>query len=159
MSLSITPTLKTVATLSKDLELATQNLTLPIGGDTTKLTDGTGANQVDKLHTDVATIAASGSQDYDLDGGLVDGFGDSQTFTAVKLLVVRNTSATAEINVGGNFLFSTDNTPTIPPGGELYLKLPSAAGETVTAATKDTITINNEDGANAATIEIMIAGI
>lgn len=159
MSLTITTTTKASAALTKTLDIAgDKGLPVTMGGETLTLANGSGANQASKVHTDSHQLAAAGTMDYDLDAGLLDVFGDSQTFTAVKLLYLRNTSATASIKVSGDF-FGTNESPSIPAGGEYFFRLPSAAGMAVTASTGDVITITNEDGVNVADYQIMIAGI
>lgn len=67
------------------------------------LLTGTGANQMDLAYADEGQIAASGSQDFDLDTSLTDAFGDAADFARVKLIIAQNVSsdAAAVLQLGG----------------------------------------------------------
>jgi hypothetical protein len=124
---------------------------------TYSLTDGTAANQAQKLFRDQRTVTTGANDDLDLAGVLLDSFGQTLTFTAIKgIWVFSLTTNTTNLTIGaGANPFATwlgGTTPTvgpIVPGGALFVYRPDAAGYTVTAGTGDILRIANSAGASA----------
>lgn len=134
---------------------------------------GTGANAANQVYQDERTLAAGTSEDLNISGGahggavaLTNPMAEAISLTAVKLLVIKNTSANTgtTIRAGGEAtngftaLFG-DNSDmiSIPSGGEARFLLPTAAGYPV--ATDEVLQITNADGSNAATYQILIIGL
>lgn len=135
----------------------------------TTLTDGNGANNADILYyDDTVSIAASSTATFDLAGVLTDVFGDTITMAKVKAIFVRHksTSAASSIDVGGNgggaplpLFAAAGDQVLLTPGGSFLVENPTANGLcAVTGGTADELEIQNNDGSNAADIEILIVG-
>lgn len=129
--------------------------------------DGTGASQANKFFTDRRTITASGNDDLDLAGALVDAFGTTLTFTAIKGILVAAAAANAnDLNVGGlgtngffTWLGATGDLVKIGPGDVMLATKRSAAGWAVTASTADLLRITNAAGGTSVEYEIALWGI
>lgn len=126
------------------------------------LTNGSGANQANKIHQDQGATGTN----YDLDAGtLVDPLGAAQAaFSRIVYVRVCAPSAnTAAVAVGGDFILSkyltgwVDDALTIPvhPGGCWSFVAPSATGVAVTASTGDVITVTPS---GSETYTILIVG-
>lgn len=125
-------------------------------GKTFTWTNGTGANQINKVYENSRSITASSNDDLDLAGGaLTDIEGAVITFTALKSIYIENTSATQTLTVGVGsnpfvgVLGGTTPTMIIPPLGIFHVENPSAAGWPVTAGTGDILRIANGAGSTA----------
>lgn len=136
-------------------------------GRTFSLTDGTGANQANKIFGDTRTLAASASESLDLAGGLTDAFGASITFTKIKAIVVIAAAGnTNNVVVGGaaSLGFSTpfgdaSDTINVLPGGAFVLVAPGANAYAVTAATGDLLKIANSSSGTGVTYDIVLVGV
>lgn len=130
-------------------------------------TDGAGAGQASKVWSDTRTLAASATEDLDLNGtALVDAFGNALALTKGKVLIV--TADVGNVNdvvVGGAasnawatmFGSATDKVK-VRPGGFLVLADPSAGGYTVTPTTGDLLRIGNGGAGTPVTYTIEIFG-
>lgn len=126
--------------------------------------DGTGAQQANNVWRSGRTLASGANENIDLAGVLTGMIGGTATFSAIKAIRIRASSAnTTNLLVGGAasnafagcFGDATD-TVKVKPGGEFLWIDPSAAGEAVVAGTGDLLKIANGSGASAAyTIEIL----
>lgn len=121
---------------------------------------GTGANQAQLAWSDSRTVDGLGDDTPDL-SALPDARG-TVTFTAVKLIYIRNTG-TMPIVWDGNGDWDTgpQKTPDtssyeIPPGGIYLASNPSAAGWSVGAASEYLTIVN--DNATAAAYDILLIG-
>jgi hypothetical protein len=131
-------------------------------------TDGTGANQADRIYAKRHTINAGGTLDLDLAGSLVDFFGNTITFAKVTYLYIELVSKTPQassIEIGGaaanQFVGWIDTAAAkikVPGPGIFALGSAAAGGYTVTPGTGDILRITNNDGANAAEVNIAIIG-
>lgn len=130
-----------------------------------QLADGAGVNAANLLYQDSVTLAAGDETLIDLTA-LTDAFGNAINFARVKLIYLRNKSATAgdNLQLGGTVsnglstLFVGMNAgQLIGPDGTAVLVNPSAAGWAVTAATADILRIGNP-GANAIAYDIVLIG-
>lgn len=123
---------------------------------------GTGANQANQYGQLSASVTASSSNTHDLNTALADGYGQSVSFTAIKVLRIRNYSLTQSLTVGAAasnpFLGPMGGTSpaySIPPAtaagpGELYWINPSAAGWPCTSGSADQLKVANGSGSAAA---------
>lgn len=110
---------------------------------TTAYTSGSGNNQVNLSFVSLARAPSGTTETIDLDAGtLVDIYGRALTFTAVKLLIIRNL-ATTTITLTGDFM--TQAAVGIAAGGRIigamgieYWEHPQG-GYPVTATTADQI--------------------
>lgn len=145
----------------RDVANATQavNLRRPLD-----VTSGTGAGQADLFYVDTRTLSASGTEDLDLAGGLVDAFGATQTHVEVVALLVSAAAAnTNNVLVGGAgsnawsaiFGDATD-TLVLKPGASVLLMCD--AGYAVTAGTGDLLKIANSSSGTAVTYTIAVVG-
>ena len=124
-------------------------------------TSGTGANQADLLWHDNRVLAASATDDIDLAGVLADAFGGTVTLARVKLFYVKNASALATVTLAAAPAAGWSNIPfagAFQPGEHRVALSPDATGIAVTAGSADTFRITNNDGVNAASVDIAVAG-
>ena len=130
------------------------------------LTSGTGANQVDLLYSDTATLAASANTDIDLSGALANAVGGTSVFVKVRALIISaatgNTNnvviGAAATNPWATFLNGT-GTMTLPPGGfSANSAGTTVAGWAVTAGTGDLLRIANSGAGTSVTYSIRILG-
>ena len=134
---------------------------------TDSLADGRGEDQGNLLYFTSGSIAASGSQAFDLIGSLTTAYGDTVEFDRIKGLFVINTSTTngSQINVvdtHGIYSVAAGDGIKLIPGSNgnafVYLFTPDATAWDCTAGSADTITLNNVDSTNAATYQIAVIG-
>lgn len=163
MSLSATLKVALAATHTNALDLATATFPLNLVQALT-LTDGTGANQADRIFTDTRTLAASATEDLDLAGSLTDAYG-TVTFARVKaILVIASAANTNNVNVtrpasnGVPFLLAAGDGMAVRPGGIFLLAAPDATGYVVTATSADLITFTNSAGSTSVDYTIVIIG-
>lgn len=118
------------------------------------------------LWTDERTISISSDDDIDFAGGVVDAFGTTLTFTAIKaILIEADATNTVSLIMGGDTttnianLFGTDtDTLLIKPGASLCLLHPTT-GYTVTATTADKLRFTNSSGAATQKYKISVIGV
>lgn len=131
-----------------------------------ELSNGTGANANDLMWHDQRTLAASGTEDLDLAGGLTNPLtGAAMTFVELRAILVFAASANTNNVVisrpasNGVPLFSAagDALP-IPPGGVFIWSCPADGKVTVTAGTGDLITVTNSAGSTSVTYDAVILG-
>lgn len=153
-----------VSTLTDALDLSTVTDPLSYALRTT-LTSGTGANQADMLWHDTRTLAASGTEDLDLAGVLVNGLGDTQTFARVKTILVAAAAANSNnVNVtrpaanGVPLFLAAGDGIAVRPGGMFMATAPDATGYAVTAGTGDLLTVTNSAAGTSVTYSVIIIG-
>ncbi|MET9138899.1 hypothetical protein [Streptomyces parvulus] len=132
-----------------------------------ELASGTGVGKADRVFSDRRTIAASGSEDLDLAGVLLDAFGAQITFARVKGLIVaaaaENTNnvvlGAASSNPWATLLGAT-HTLTLRPGAFVAVGTGAAdpTGYAVTAGTGDLLKVANSAGSTSVTYDIHIIG-
>ncbi len=170
--LAVTVEAKAFVDKAVDLSGASSQFELAINLAATLL-DGTGATQVNQIYTKADTITGSARNTYDLAGSLEDAYGDTITFTRVKLIVVHDTSTlAARLRIGGGSdgagtnafdTWVTGNTPDgaegpiVRQGGLFALYTPDATAYAVTATTADILAIEELDGNNGS-YNLLIAG-
>ncbi len=137
------------------------------------LTNGTGANQANRMFAVNTTLGTSATVNYDLAGSLTDVFGATITFARIKAVYFELTTDTAATSVlfGGHAtlawgtFFSTADTldndqPSVKVrnGGVFLLSAPDATGYPVTAGSEDILSIVNQDASNLATYKLVLIG-
>lgn len=132
-----------------------------------QLISGTGAGKADRVFSDRRTLAASGTEDLDLAGTLVDAFGAAITFARVKGLVISAAAAnTNNVVVGAAAsapwiaLLGATHTLTLRPGAFVAVGTGTAdaVGYAVTATTADLLKIANSSSGTSVTYDIHIIG-
>jgi hypothetical protein len=157
------------ATLNKALgvDLDLQSATAPMAvSKAVSLASGTGASQVDRIWADTRTIAASGTDDLDLAGVLVDAFGALITFARIRLMHIAAAAGnTNNVIVGGaaatqffTWAGAATHTVTVRPGGWFTLFAPDATAYTVTAGTLDLLRVANSGAGTGVTYDIILLG-
>lgn len=134
---------------------------------TDSLSNGRGEDNGNLLYFTSGTIAASGSQAFDLVGSLTTAYGDTVNFDKVKGIFVVNTSTTngSQINVvdtSGMYSVAAGDGVKLIPGSNgnafMYIYTPDSTAWDVSAGT-DTLTLTNVDSSNAATYQIGVIGV
>lgn len=164
MTLNSSVLVQVASTLTSDLDLATASVPLT-WRHRTVLASGTAADQADLVFHDTRTLAASGTEDLDLAGGLTSALGAALTFVECKLLVVSaaagNTNNVRVSRPAANgvplFLAASDGID-VPPGGVFAWFNPGNGGVAVTAGTGDLITVTNSAAGTAVTYDVIIIG-
>lgn len=127
--------------------------------------DGSGAGQADEVMKAEYTIAASGTQDIDLNGALTDALGASLVMsTIVGWAIVHDADSSASgikwapKSSGGNSTVFSGTSPEKHVGGAGAWDAaynPSGFGN---SPGSDAFTITNEDGSNAANVTVLFFG-
>jgi hypothetical protein len=145
-----------------DLQLASSPITY---GQSLSMSTGVLAGQADKIFTDHRTIAASGTDDLDLAGPLIDPLGSTITMARLKVLMVKAAAANTNnvvMGVGTNpittILGGTTPTLNIRPGGLLVLAAPDAIGYVVTAGTADILRFANSGAGTGVDYDVILVG-
>lgn len=165
MGLTATLQISLAATLSKALDLLTAEPPLSYN-KTFTITNGTGANQADKMFHDQRTLSASATENLDLAGVLADLFGDTITLARIKALIVYAAPGnTNDVLVGGaaanqwlSWVGDATDVVKVKPGGILVLVAPDATGYVVAGGTADQLKIANSAGSTSVTYDIVIVG-
>jgi hypothetical protein len=134
--------------------------------DDVVLNDGTGVNQAQKIFSDTRTIAASANDDLDLAGSLTNAFGQVISFTAIKAVYIK--ASTANVNnlvVGGaptntfvGRFGAATHTIALRPG-DRDLQVTPGTGWAVVAGTGDILRIANGGAGSTVDYDIIIVGI
>lgn len=129
------------------------------------ISNGTTADSANMIWTDTRTIAASGTDDIDLAGSIMDQFGDTITFTKIKgILVSASSSNTNLVLVGGgsnafiNWIGASGDIIKVRPGGTFALYANDSIGYAVTASTADILEIANSSSGTSVTYDIALIG-
>jgi hypothetical protein len=131
-----------------------------------ELGNGTGATLADLMFHDQRTLAASGTEDLDLAGGLTNPLtGASMTFVELRaVLITASASNTNNVNVtrpasnGVPLFMAAGDGIAIPPGGAFLWTCPADAKVTVTAGTGDLLTVTNSAAGTSVTYDVAIIG-
>lgn len=126
------------------------------------LAHGTGDGQVNQVYWDAFTIAGGATLSVDLAGVLTNPFGETITFTAIKMVAVRNTTASTNsilsVGAAGSTVLTAVWTGLIAPQCFFFWSS-RLSGEGVVAATGDVLTIINTDATNTASGRVVILGV
>jgi hypothetical protein len=145
-----------------DLSTITDTLRLPV---VHSFTDGTGAGKAEITWHDQRTLAAEGTDNLDLAGGVSHAFGTA-TFTKVKALVIQNTTTTTGLvlHVGGaasnpisTLTGATNDVIVVGAGGTLVLTAPTD-GYVITGGSADVLKVYNPHAETAVTYDIVVIG-
>lgn len=130
----------------------------------TALVFGTAADQANESWEDQRTLASGASENLDLQaGGETNAYGDALSFSVIKIIFINITSAAGgPLLVGGaaaNQLasFFGDVSDKLQVRKTMLLATGDVTGYVVNAA--DVLKIENEDGANAVTFDIIVIGL
>lgn len=131
------------------------------------LASGIAAGQADRVFADTRTLAASGTEDLDLAGVLVDPLGATLTFAKVKgIVVVAAAANTNNVVVGAAAtnawagLLNATGTVTLRPGAAFagFAGAADANGYTVTGATGDLLKVANSGAGSTVSYDIIVIG-
>jgi len=131
------------------------------------LSSGVVADQADLIFADQRTLAASGTEDIDLAGTLLDAFGAVINFAKIKAILITAAKAnTNNVVVGGKGATgyvgpfgANTHTIAIPPGGVFLIAGPALAGlGAVGAGATDLLKILNSAAGTPVTYDIIIIG-
>lgn len=154
------------ATLTSALDLGTASAPQALSRSMSLL-NGTAVGQADKVFSDRRTLAASGTEDLDLAGTLLDAYGAAITFARVKgIIIAAATGNTNNVVVGAAAsnpwatLLSATGTVTLRPGAFIAAGTGTAdaTGYAVTATTADLLKIANSGAGTSVTYDIHIIG-
>lgn len=147
-----------------DLTSVTSKVNLSRGA---AFTSGTGTGQADLVWSDTRTLAASGTEDLDLAGVLINPvLGTAMTFARVKaIMIAASTANTNNVVVGGVAngwvgLLSPAATGliTLRPGAGFSAWSPDATAMAVVAGTGDLLHVINSAGGTSVTYDVVIIG-
>lgn len=157
--------LSVAATLNNALDLQTATSALAYA-KSLGLSTGVGASQADKIFTDTRTIAASGTDDLDLSGSLIDPLGAVINMARVKGLIVYaapgNTNnvvigAAAATQWQGPFGAVT-HTIHVRPGGLFMDFATDAVAWPVVGGASDLLRFTNSGAGTGVTYDVIIIG-
>jgi len=165
MTLDTKISLRVQSTLANTLDLAQAAVPLD-WRSVIELGTGTGTGQADRQFSDRRTLAASGTENLDLAGGLTDGLGATITMARLKGIVVKASALnTHNVLVGGagaNGLLGLFGDVTdvlvVRPGAEIMVIVPDATAIAVTAATGDILKVANSGAVSSVEYEIILIG-
>lgn len=164
MSLTSKIALSVVASLTGTADLTTPRADLS-KQYTSRLADGTGLGQANRIFSDQRTLAASATEDLDLAGVLADALGSTITMAKLKALIVtaasgntNNVNLTRPASNGVPLFLAASDGIGILPGGMFAWVAPTAAGVTVTAGTGDLLTFTNSSSGSSVTYDVVIIG-
>lgn len=158
--------------LEKDTDMSAPADPFSIGSNgfdeiKTELTDGTGSGQANSMWLDERTINASSNDDLDLAGGLTNVYGETITFTAIKVLLIAIDSpdGTKSVRLGPANVSNGWQGPWGGTGATVYetihdwsVKSNKYGGWSVTAGTGDILRITNPSGSASVTYRILLIG-
>jgi hypothetical protein len=129
-------------------------------------TTGSGASQADRTFVDVRTLAASASESLDLNGVLLNAFGDVINALRIKgILIMADKGNTNDVVFGGagtdsiaGLFGSNTDTLHIQPGAFIMIATPTAGGYGVTAGTGDLLKVANGGSGTPVTYTIGLVG-
>lgn len=130
------------------------------------LSNGTGANQASNHWHDQRTLTASANENLDLAGSLVNGLGQTLTFTKLKAAIFKastgNTNSVQVTRPGANgvpiFMAAGDGIA-LTPGALFIAVFPDANGVAVTAGTGDLFNVANSGGGTSVTYDVIFIGV
>ncbi|WP_430233960.1 phage head spike fiber domain-containing protein [Nitrosomonas communis] len=129
---------------------------------------GTGANQANKVFTDIRTIGASSTETIDLTWSTLDAIAKRLNLTKIKALILAASENNSnDILLGSNslnnpitsFFGAANDRLRIKPGGMIALIAPDANGYAVVQGTADKLDIANDGAGSSVTYTILIMGV
>lgn len=160
LNLEVSARIEGVVTGSNDLAAPEQSLNVK---EVLTFLTGSGPAQASAVFSDTRTLAASATETLDLNGTLLDAFGQSVAFTSLKAILIKahatNTNnvvvGDAASNAQTGFLGAT-GTITLEPGD--FALLVSNNGFTVTPTTADLLKVANSAGGTGVTYDVVLIG-
>lgn len=153
-----------IGTLTNSVDIGATNYNLNYN-KSYSIANGTVADSANMIWTDTRTISASGTDDIDLAGSLLDQFGNTITFTKIKgILISAASTNTNLILVGGGsnpfltWVGASGDLIKVRPGGTFALYSNDATGYAVTASTGDILEIANSSSGTSVTYDIALIG-
>jgi hypothetical protein len=155
---------------------ASQTGTIDLGGKSASASksvavafaDGVAAGQANRCWQDTRQIAASGTDDIDLSGTLLDAFGGGNVFVKVKAIIIAAAATnTNNVIVGGaasagfiSWVGAATHTVTIRPGGVFGLSCGAGDlnGYAVTATSADILRVANSGAGTVVDYDIIVLG-
>lgn len=166
--MALTSSLSIAADLALATALDLSNAAIPTKvRAATQWANGTGAGKADRYFQDRRTLAASGTEDLDLAGVLLDAFGATITFARIKGLYITAAAANTNNVVIGNAssngwatLLSATGTITLRPGASIGMNTGPADATcySVTASTGDLLHVANSSSGTSVQYDIVIIG-
>lgn len=158
LSAAIRVSISAKQTKTADLESAVSTISDAFSAS---FTDGSGANQADRIWKDMRTLAASTEENIDLAGVLTDIFGASVVFARIKAIFIK-----AEATNLNNVIVGSSDTNGVPqffdavirPGGMAMWVAPDATGEVISAGSADRINFANSAGSSSVTYTVLVIG-
>lgn len=160
---AITTMIKAVFTNVLDVDSATVQLNESWSDS---LANGTGASQADIIWWDTRTVGAGANDDLDLNGTLIDAFGNTVDLLHVKGIFISSTATVAAdtLSLGAegvaewvSWVGGAGDKLVVGAGGVFLLTSP-ITGYVMVGAASDTLRIHNDSGANAVTYTIIVWG-
>ena len=169
-TLNITPSISGTVSGTGKLGSVQEAINQPSAQPFLQLLAGTGAGQADTVFEDIRTLGASASENLDLNGTLVDRFGNTVNLLHVKVIyIVADPNNTNDVVIGGaasngaqvGFGAST-HTWAISPG-EVFLVTKGNAknsqlGWPIVAATGDILKVLNGGAGTGVNYSIIVIG-
>jgi hypothetical protein len=151
------------STLSGTAGLGTASVPLDIT-DSVTYTNGTAANQADKVWSAQYAIVGSATQSIDMAGVLVDALGTALSFAKIKTIYVKHVSGLNTLRIerpaaNGAVLFgAASGALAVLTAGGRFLWDDPGAGFVVTAGTADLLSLVNTAATNTITVNIVLVG-
>lgn len=165
MGLDVTLTAALSGNFTTALDLGDAKFAINIANNV-QLSDGTGSGQANQFWSDTRTIAASGTENIDLAGSLVNAFGTTLTFTKIKGVYIKaasgntnNVQLTRPASNGLPLFLAAGDGLNILPGGTFFWACSDNTAVAVTAGTGDLLTITNSGAGTSVTYDIAIVGV
>lgn len=153
------------AVLTGSSDLGTSRFKLDRISEVLQFAEGTDAvGKADILFSDTRTLSASGTEDLDLAGSLINALGATITAAEIVAIFIRaaagnsnnvNVTRPASNGFAGPFLAAGDGVSVKP--GE-YALMASRSGWAVTAGTGDLLTITNSSSGSSVTYDVVVIG-
>ena len=136
-----------------------------LGGEFT-LENGVLDNQADLVHAVRITLAASATQNIDLNGVIIDALGAAANFARlVGIGVQADDGNTNDVIIGGagangfvGFFGSNAHTLAVRPGGVFMLYAPKGTGYPVVAGTGDLLRVANSGAGTSVSFSLVLLG-
>lgn len=129
------------------------------------LVNGTSEGQCDRVYQVTSTLAASGTDTYDLAGVVENVYGTVISFAEVQLLAIQSQGATGQnLTIGKaasnpvTTIWSGTSAVEVVPGGGTIMKYGGVDGYAITAGSADSITVTNTHGSASITYTLLIVG-
>lgn len=162
LSANVKVSISATQTKTADFEAASSAISLALAA---AYSDGTAANQADRIFKDTRTLSASATEDLDFSGSLTDIYGATVAFADIRVLCVMADAAnTNNVRVirpaaaGIPIFAAASDEIAVRPGGCFLYVAQDATAIPVTATSADLLTITNSAGSTSVTYSIVVIG-